>query len=192
MSFDNDAKSCYDRIVINLALLISQHLGMPSTICEWYSKFLHTINYHIQLPTLISQQSYNHSDDHPLHGPGQGSRAAPSLWVYISSVVMNCMSRKSNGITFKSPDNKHQFNHIMTGFVDDTNHWINNFDRAIQGNYSTQEMYWNTQTTAQWWEQLLYSTGGKLELPNFFFTQYFGNLMAFHHWTIQIIHAILG
>ena len=57
----------------------------------------------------------------------------------------------------------------MTGFVNDTTHWINNFDCAINGNYSTQEMYWNTQTTAQWWEQLLYSTGGKLELPNFFF-----------------------
>ena len=59
--------------------------------------------------------------------------------------------------------------YTMTGFVDDTTHWVNNFPRAIQGNYPTVEMYRDTQQTAQWWEQLLHSTGGKLELTKCFY-----------------------
>jgi len=90
MSFDNDAKACYDRIVMNLALIASQHMGMPPEICEWYSKILKTAKYHIQLPNITSETSYHHTTTHPLHGPGQGSRAAPSLWVVVSSLIMFC------------------------------------------------------------------------------------------------------
>jgi len=60
MSFDNDAKACYDRIVINLALLISQLLGMPLAVCEWYAQVLKMAQYHIQLPTITSNQYYQH------------------------------------------------------------------------------------------------------------------------------------
>ena len=59
--------------------------------------------------------------------------------------------------------------HVMTGFVDDTTHWINNFDYALQGKYDIDQMYQDTQKTAQWWEQLLQATGGKLELQKCFY-----------------------
>ena len=52
MSFDNDARACYDRIVMNLANLITQHIGLPPHVCNWYEKFLTTAKYHIQLPTI--------------------------------------------------------------------------------------------------------------------------------------------
>ena len=91
MTFDNDAKSCYDRIVMNFALLASQQLGMPTSTCHWYQQFLHKARYKIQLPTIISDQSYGHTQQYPLHGPGQGSRAAPSLWAIVSSIIMHCM-----------------------------------------------------------------------------------------------------
>jgi len=60
-------------------------------------------------------------------------------------------------------------NYIMTGFVDDTTHWINQFEKALIGEYSQTEMYQDTQRTAQWWEQLLYATDGKLELNKCFY-----------------------
>ena len=82
---------------------------------------------------------------------------------------MHCMQQKSNGIKFISPNNDSQFQHIMTGFVDDTTHWLNNFNAAINGNYTKYEMYMTTQQTSQWWEQLLYATGGKLELQKCFY-----------------------
>ena len=151
VTFDNDAKACYDRIVMNLAYLASQQLGMPSNICLWYQKFLNSANYHIQLPNYTSEQSYRHNNTHPLHGPGQGSRAAPSIWVIISSIIMQCMAKKSNGLKFQDPTTQYGYTHIMTGFVDDTTHWINRFEEALGGHYSLENMYSDTQATAQWW-----------------------------------------
>ena len=57
----------------------------------------------------------------------------------------------------------------MTGFVDDTTHWVNNFAQALQGHYTQHSMHEDIQITAQWWEQLLHATGGKLELPKCFY-----------------------
>ena len=57
----------------------------------------------------------------------------------------------------------------MTGFVDDTTHWINDFRQALQGTYTQTAMYQATSTTAQWWEQLLHASRGKLELPKCFY-----------------------
>ena len=144
MTFDNDAKACYDRVVMNLALLASQRLGMPSNVCQWYTQVLQQASYYIQLPLITSDECYSNAPDNPLHGPGQGSRAAPSIWVIVSSIIMHCMKQKSRGIQFMAPDNSSQFTHIMTGFVDDTTHWLNNFCAALQGNYSKFEMYQTT------------------------------------------------
>ena len=77
---------------------------------------------------------------------------------------MHFMSSKSNGITFLDPQAQDTLKYITTVFVNDTTHWVNNFEQAIQGLYTTIDMYAETQKTAQWWEQLLYATGSKLEL----------------------------
>jgi len=82
---------------------------------------------------------------------------------------MHCMHHKSNSLTFQDPQEKIAIKYIMTGFVDDTTHWVNNFESAIKGKYSINAMYQDTQQTAQWWEQLLHATGGKLELPKCFY-----------------------
>jgi len=169
MTFNNDAKACYDRIVMNFALLASQQLGMPMHICQWYHNMLKMAQYHIQLPNNISETYYHHTPEKPLHGPGQGSRAAPSLWVIVSSLLMQCMQDKSQGISFQDPMHQNTVKHIMTGFVDDTTHWINDFPRALRGRYEYPAMAQATQQTAQWWEQLLHASGGKLELKKCFY-----------------------
>ena len=150
-------------------MLASHQLGMPKHICEWYTNILKNAQYHIQLPTCTSEQSYSSTDYQSLHFSGRGSQSAPSIWVYLSSIIMHCMKDKSRGIQFNDPYNTVQFHQIMTGFVDDTTHWTNNFPAALQGLYSQQAMYQDAQITAQWWEQLLYSTGGKLELEKCFY-----------------------
>lgn len=40
--FDNDAKSCFDRIAMCLASLRSRHLGVPAKVCAMTTKFLQT------------------------------------------------------------------------------------------------------------------------------------------------------
>lgn len=47
-SFDNDAKSCYDRIVMLLASLRSQRLGLDSKACELFLRVLTKATYHVK------------------------------------------------------------------------------------------------------------------------------------------------
>ena len=61
--FDNDAKACYDRVVMNLAFIASQHLGMPAHICHWYAQVLNQACYHIQLPMITSDDCYSHTQN---------------------------------------------------------------------------------------------------------------------------------
>ena len=131
VSFDSDAKACYDRIVMTLALLASQQLGMQAHVCSWLGKYLSTTKYHIQLPQATSTQSYTNTIQKPLHGPGQGSRAAPGLWVIISSLLMDCMDDNAPGLTMSDPYQKEEICQIMTGFIDDTTHWINTFHHDL-------------------------------------------------------------
>lgn len=57
----------------------------------------------------------------------------------------------------------------MDGFVDDTTVWTNDFLKSLQGGTSATESSEKLGQAAQWWEQLLYSTGGKLELEKCFY-----------------------
>jgi hypothetical protein len=48
-SFDNNAKSCFDHIVMPLASLILQNMGMPKRVCEFSLMILHNMMYFIKL-----------------------------------------------------------------------------------------------------------------------------------------------
>jgi hypothetical protein len=56
----------------------------------------------------------------------------------------------------------------MDGFVDDTSKWINRFIEELLDEFAEEDVsptiVEDLQVSAQWWEQLLYSTGGQLEL----------------------------
>ena len=71
---------------------------------------------------------------------------------------------------------------IIDGFVDDTTLWVNDFKRELNlyntgsNRYASTDainilhnMIDETSQTAQWWENLLWSTGGELELSKCFF-----------------------
>ena len=61
-------------------------------------------------------------------------------------------------------DRSDKFVTWMTGFVDDVTHWCSSSNAQSEEN-AIDEL----QKTAQWWEQLLHATGGKLELSKCFF-----------------------
>jgi hypothetical protein len=164
-SFDNDAKSCFDRIVMILASLCSQQIGMPAEACELFIKTLNSMRYHVKTAQGISPGFYSSTDNYTIHGPGQGGRGSPAVWVAISSVLMKCMEEYTYGAMLPSPFNGHK-NAVfwITGFVDDVTHWCINISRQAETEISE-----DLQHAAQWWEQLLHASGGKLELSKCFF-----------------------
>ena len=164
-SFDNDAKSCFDRIVMPLASLCSQQLGMPIQACELFLKTLSSMKYHVKTKHGISDGYYQTTNSHTIHGPGQGGRGSPAIWVAISSVLMHCMEEYTNGAAIASPvEWEHNLRFWITGFVDDITHWCINRHRQNET-----ELCEDLQHAAQWWEQLLHASGGKLELSKCFF-----------------------
>ena len=78
-TFDNDAKACFDRIVMCYALHRCQQLGMPTEPCTMLGKYLDNAQYHIKTKLGVSEDAFTSTEEKPLHGPGQGSAAGPSL-----------------------------------------------------------------------------------------------------------------
>jgi predicted transcriptional regulator len=102
-TFDNDAKACYDRIVMNYALQRSRQLGIPTTAAKTLGETLQKSKYTIKTSVLTSTTTYQSTETQSLHGPGQGSKAAPAIWTYVSSAIMQCLQLKHKGATFKNP-----------------------------------------------------------------------------------------
>ena len=78
-TFDNDAKSCYDRIVMLFPSLLAQRLGMPSRACNLLLLTLANIKYHTKTAFGISSMTYTTTPHRTVHGPGQGSKSSPAI-----------------------------------------------------------------------------------------------------------------
>ncbi|KAL7572600.1 hypothetical protein ACA910_010358 [Epithemia clementina (nom. ined.)] len=176
ITFDNDAKSCYDRIVMAYALLRCQQCGLPPSAAQAFGKFLDRACYYLKTKLGVLEEFYTNTILNALHGPGQGNRNGPSLWAIISTALMAALEDHHPGIQFTDPYLVTEITRIIDGFVDDTTLWANQFSLELetfsQLRYSAAEsvrllhsLIQETTDMAQWWENLLWSSGGRLELP---------------------------
>ena len=161
-NFDNDASSCYDRIIVPLASVINRKYGMHRSIVATHAKTLQEARFHLKTAVGISELHYSHCTSFPIHGTGQGSGNSPCIWLFISSTLFDIHSSKAYGARFISPDGALQVSFSMVGFVDDSTGSYNDFRPSAQATLST--MFKNMEHDAQLWNDLLYCSGGKLEL----------------------------
>ncbi len=124
--FHNDATSCYDRIIINLANLLARRFGMSQELCRIQGDTLHHMLYYVATALDISERSYRHLPDQPIYGTSQGSCASPAVWLIICSLLFNCHQKTSYGAEYFTPDNQLQIKLSMAGFVDNTKGQTNN------------------------------------------------------------------
>jgi hypothetical protein len=78
-TMDNDAKSCYDRIICNLVMMVSKYFGMTARACSTHAATLKHMRFRLRTALGDSERFYHHSDATPVHGSGQGSCASPCL-----------------------------------------------------------------------------------------------------------------
>jgi hypothetical protein len=76
------------------------------------------------------------------------------------------MKEVSNGVMFADPISKEEVQRIIDAFVDDASLFNNAFHAEDQ---SPERLAQDMQEAAQWWEELLSTTGGKLELDKCFY-----------------------
>jgi hypothetical protein len=126
---DNDASSCYDRIIVSLASLINRKYGHHRQVVLVNATTLKSAKYKLKTALGVTEgASYSHCTAFPLHGTGQGSCNSPMIWCFISSTLLDCHQERAYGALFESPDRTVTITFSMVGFVDDSTGTVNNFN----------------------------------------------------------------
>ena len=101
---DNDAKACYNQIIMSLATMISGSHGVPRNTRKLQANAIRAMHFHIKTALGVSTDLYTNSTTTPLHGSGQGSGSASTLWLFISSTIMTIYQELATGMTMTNAD----------------------------------------------------------------------------------------
>jgi hypothetical protein len=169
INFDNDAASCYDRIIPCLASLIGRKFGLHRNIVFVHATTLEETKYKLKTSLGVSDEFYENCQAYPIYGTGQGSGNSPAIWCIISSTLFSCHQDRAHGAFFCTPDEQMSVSLSMLGFVDDSTGQVNSFRDNEQ---PTPEFLRSImQIDAQLWSDLLWISGGLLELGKCSFHQ---------------------
>jgi hypothetical protein len=156
----NDAKSCYDRILHSIVALSMKRLGIPEPPIECMLKCIQNMDHYIRTTHGDSTISYSSKNAIiPFQGVLQGNGAAPSIWVAVSTPLLNMMRQAGHGMTLTSAISHNRTKVVAFAFVDDTD--------LIQGNMgdtdiTVEEVMSDMQQAITRWEGGLKTTGGAL------------------------------
>jgi hypothetical protein len=163
VKFNNDATSCFDRILVHLLNLCLRSYGMPKKLTKRLGELLRVATYAIETGIGISKETYQHSDELPVYGSGQGSAASAQGWTKLVSELFDIHDRYGYGCKYADPWNLYSTIIGMLGFVDDNN--ITNNGEPWE---TVDNIMIRTQRDAQLWNDLLRATGGALNLDKCF------------------------
>jgi hypothetical protein len=160
---DFDTTTCFDRIIPNLASLLSQQHGMHRQVCLVHANTLTEVKYLLKTQLSISEETYQHCKIYPIYGTGQGSTNSPALWTIIYGALFDAHEERTHGALYESPGRSISLGIYMVGFVDNTSGSVNDLSNSSVP--SIQLLVHLMQTDSQLWSDLLYNSGGALELP---------------------------
>jgi hypothetical protein len=159
-----NARACYDRILPNLAAMANQAHGLPDSIVKLHLKLLHSMVYEIKIEGAQPVQ-FKNKNESPVFGTGQVSGNSPTIWTFISNILLKSMDQQANGAHYYA-NNEEEVVVKTIAFVDNVNtHHTSttetSLDDAMMPDY-------------QQWESILRSSGGTLapEKCNFYKLQW--------------------
>ena len=134
-----------------------------------HAKTLEETQYKLKTSMGVSDEFYANCQAFPIYGTGQGSGNSPAIWCIVSSVLFSCHEDNGHGAYFCTPDQEMSVSLSMIGFVDDSTGQVNEFKLNTQPTpaFLRQIM----QHDAQLWSDLLWISGGLLELNKCSFHQ---------------------
>ena len=142
-----------------LSSRIAKGFGIHQNIVFVHASTLEEAEFKLKLGTTVSNISYKHCTKFPIYGSGQGSSSSPTIWVFISTKLFNCFDQHAYGMQFQSPTGDINFRLTVIGFVDDTTTIT-----ALQPGSSLSDLLDKTQHDAQLWNDILFTSGSRLEL----------------------------
>jgi hypothetical protein len=119
IAVDNDAKSCYYRIIKSLAMTACMAVGLPLA-----AAMMHNLTHHSMKHRIKSRHglfcAYCGTDDDALEGSGQGSGGSPGIWLIYSVSLLAAFCHFSPGMQLLSPyDTLLMISILAVFFVDD-------------------------------------------------------------------------
>jgi hypothetical protein len=163
INFDNDAASCYDRIILALVSLIGRIHGIHHNVVFVNASTLKEAKYKLKTLRGVSDKFYQNCTAYPIYGTGQGSANSPVIWLIVSSTPSTCHEQYAYGATLTTPDKSLSVALSMVAFVDDSTGQVNDFTAEPQPSPEVLNKF--MQYNAQLWSDLLWLSGGLLELP---------------------------
>jgi hypothetical protein len=167
VKINNDATACFDRILVHLLNLCLRSYGMLKKLTKILGELLRVARYAIKTGIGISKETYQHSDESPAFGSGQGSAALAQGWTKLVSTLFDIHDKYGYGCEYgcEYADPWKLYSAIigMLGFVDDNN--IANNGEPWE---TVNDTIIRTQHDALLWNDLLRATGGALNLHKCF------------------------
>jgi hypothetical protein len=97
-----DISRCFDRIVAPVISLLNIKNGCPTPAVTMHATTLQKAKYHLKTKQGISQSFYQHSEDTPVHGNGQGAGDSPSQWCQQSAMLFDLYTDGQTGMSMST------------------------------------------------------------------------------------------
>ena len=155
--FASDLMSNYDRMVHGASGLALRHLGAPPTAVQCMSNTVQNMRHFIRTAYGDSDCHYGGDPSSPLQGGGQGSPAAPPMWVAMTVLLVKIACDYEPGFALVSAISQLlvAFSAIM--YVDDTDLFT-----LAKPAETDDQLCSRTQFLANRWIDGLYATGAVL------------------------------
>jgi hypothetical protein len=154
----NDAKSCYNRIIHNIASLAMRQTGMPAEPIKSMFETLQGAEHRVTTAFGTSDKTYGKNLTIPYQGVGQGNGAGPAIWAVISTVIIAMMATAGHGFHMLSAITTSLITMVCYAFVDDTDVVQSACDVYQKG----EDVVTLMQTAVDRWEGGLRATVGAL------------------------------
>ena len=155
--FNNDATQCHDRVLASIAQLCCQRLGLTLAAAKFLLELLRITKHYIKTTHGISAD-FNSDILYPPFGILQGSGAGPALWLSVSIVLIAAYKQKFKECGIPDASDTSFLSKLLDAFVDDADSW----DVLTSANNDPNTVALRLQKRAQFWEKILFTSGGKL------------------------------
>jgi hypothetical protein len=166
----NDAKACYDRIILMVAYITMRNFGIPSLVAQSTISSILRMKHRVRTCFGDSTKYYGGDKWTTLpHGCGQGNGYGPALWACISSPLLHILRNQGYGTKLVQPISRTPIHIAAFAFVDDTD-IIQTEDKSDTDpilpptqRHQITNLFTTTQQAINTWSHTLIATGGELE-----------------------------
>jgi len=166
ITVDNDARSCYDRIIKCLAMLTCISIGLSLLAATAHNKTHNGMRHRMKTRHGLSTKSYQSTNEEQNEGTGQGSGGSPAIWLVFMVTLLTAFRQFTPGMKVVSPFDSLLVLIVAIYYVDDGMPGVNDSNSVEPKTLAF--LVATAESSAQSWERLLFISGGGLELSKCF------------------------